>query len=96
MKLLLEWTTSIIELNINEIRDYLQKEPDLLWTPLPHTLDDFADLQSTLDHRLLGSSFQPVCAIQFLCLTFHCFEQNNIECYNLLNYLIDVTLKIRI
>lgn len=88
--LLLEWTTAIIEINTNQIKDYLQKEPDLLWTPIPHTLDDFADLQSTLDPRL-GTSFQPVCAIQFLCLTFHCFEANNMECYNLLNFLIDVT-----
>lgn len=88
--LLFEWTTAIIETNKNDIKSLLKKEPEVLWTPIPHTLDDFGQLRKKLiDMQRLGSSFQPLCAIHFICLLFHSFESDNIECCQLLNYLID-------
>ncbi|KAI8992133.1 hypothetical protein BDF20DRAFT_848438 [Mycotypha africana] len=66
---LVDWTNALIENNMNQVRRLLDKEPELLWTPIPHTLDDIDPLKEKLvQFKKLGHSFQPVCAIQFLVL----------------------------
>lgn len=86
--LLLDWTTAVIELNISNAHILLEKEPELLWTPIPHSLSDIDHLQDHLVHlNKLGTSFQPVSAIQFTLIYYNDHNEDNIK---FLTYLIEV------
>ncbi|KAI7904010.1 uncharacterized protein BX663DRAFT_560350 [Cokeromyces recurvatus] len=87
-ELLAEWTSAIIEINLTQVRLLLKQEPELLWTPIPHTLDDINHLQTKLTQiKHLGSSFYPLSAIQFICL-YHREDSQEIKKSELLTYLV--------
>jgi hypothetical protein len=91
--LLLDWTAAVTELNISAAHNLLEKEPELLWTPVPHTLDDLDHLENQLiGLNRLGSSFQPVSAIQFTCLYYQDVNNSTMESsrFKFLSYLIEV------
>lgn len=90
--LLLDWTTAVIDLNISNAHTLLEKEPELLWTPIPHSLSDIDHLQDHLVHlNKLGTSFQPMSAIQFTLVYFNEREEQEIEGdrFKFLTYLIE-------
>jgi hypothetical protein len=87
--LLVDWTTAITELDIQAVQLLLEKEPELLWTPIPHTInDDHLEHELTQSDRL-GTTFQPMCSIQFLCLFYQPEEQDNGR-MKVISYLIEV------
>jgi hypothetical protein len=84
--LLVEWTTALVNNDITQVQKFLSKEPELLWTPIPHALDDLECLEQQLvKSNKLGSTFQPVSAIQFTCLYINLEDR-----FKLLAYLIEV------
>jgi hypothetical protein len=94
--LLLDWTSAVVELNITIANKLLEKEPELLWTPIPQSIDDSRDhLQDHLvELNKLGTSFQPMSAIQFTLI--HYKQQQEEKRYKFLSYLIEVKKKIYI
>lgn len=88
--LLMDWTSAVTELNTLTAHKLLEKEPELLWTPIPHSLDDTDHLQDQLAHlNRLGSSFQPVSAIQFTLLQYRDSGHQE-DRFKFLCYLIEV------
>ncbi|KAI8094599.1 hypothetical protein BDF21DRAFT_97584 [Thamnidium elegans] len=90
--LLMDWTQAVTELNRTIAHTLLEKEPELLWTPIPHALDDTDHLLNELVQLTkLGSSFQPVSAIQFTLLQYRENSQDSIqlERFKFLSYLIE-------
>ncbi|KAI9483225.1 MAG: hypothetical protein EXX96DRAFT_647989 [Benjaminiella poitrasii] len=86
--LLEEWTNAIIEIDLIRVHSLLKQEPELLWTPIPHALDDMDHLTSQLAKTTcLGQSFHPLGAIQFVCL-FHRNDSREAKKIKLLTYLI--------
>lgn len=91
--LLMDWTQAVTELNRTTAHTLLEKEPELLWTPIPHALDDTDHLLNELVQLTkLGSSFQPVSAIQFTLLQYRENSQDSIQLdrFKFLSYLIEV------
>ncbi|KAI9365837.1 hypothetical protein BD770DRAFT_439059 [Pilaira anomala] len=90
--LLMDWTLAVTELNTSIAHKLLEKEPELLWTPIPHALDDTDHLLNELvELTKLGSSFQPVSAIQFTLLQYRENSQDSIQLdrFKFLSYLIE-------
>ena len=80
--LLVDWTTAVTELDLDQSKLLLEKEPELLWTPIPHIIDDHLQ-RHLLELDKLGTTFQPVNAIQFTCL----FNQDVNEAQQRLDFL---------
>lgn len=94
--LLLDWTSAVTELDISIANKLLEKEPELLWTPIPQSIDDRDHLQDHLVQlNKLGTSFQPMSAIQY---TLIHYKENQQEMNRLefLTYLIEVQKNIYI
>lgn len=88
--LLMDWTSAVTELNTLTAHTLLEKEPELLWTPIPQSLDDTDHLQDQLAQlNKLGSSFQPVSAIQFTLLHYRDMGLQE-DRFKFLSYLIEV------
>lgn len=95
--LLLDWTAAVIDLNISNAHKLLEKEPELLWTPIPQSLSDVDHLQDHLVHlNKLGTSFQPVSAIQFTLIYYNELDEEEKERdrFKFLTYLIEVSISV--
>jgi hypothetical protein len=95
--LLLDWSTAVIELKLEKVHGLLEKEPELLWTPIPHSLDEPDHLNQQLHQLLkLGTSFLPVSAIQYCLIQYKDLPDMSEQAkrYSLLAYLIEVGQKI--
>jgi hypothetical protein len=95
--LLLDWSTAVIELKLEKVHGLLEKEPELLWTPIPHSLDEPDHLNQQLHQLLkLGTSFLPVSAIQYCLIQYKDLPDMSEQAkrYRLLAYLIEVGQKI--
>lgn len=89
--LLMDWTSAVTEFNTLSAHSLLEKEPELLWTPIAHSLDDTDHLQDQLAHlNKLGTSFQPVSAIQFTLLQYRDTGGSEEDQFQFLSYLIEV------
>ncbi|KAI8641612.1 hypothetical protein BD408DRAFT_367978 [Parasitella parasitica] len=80
--ILVEWTTALVDNDITLVQKFLLKEPELLWTPIPQSLDNLDHLEQRLaESKKLGSTFQPVSAIQFTCLYINQDDQLKLIAY---------------
>ncbi|KAI8990205.1 hypothetical protein BDB01DRAFT_848285 [Pilobolus umbonatus] len=92
--LLLDWTEAITTIQLDKVQQLLNKEPELLWTPIPQTLIDVDHLLNRLHQSArLGNSFQPVCAIHYALIYYQEVSTETIQAgqlnrYQLLSYLI--------
>lgn len=88
--LLVDWTRAVTELDIHAVQLLLEKEPELLWTPIPHTIDD-DDLELALAQSdCLGTTFQPMNSIQFLCLFHDSQQDQDSNRIDVISFLIEV------
>lgn len=69
-ELLTDWTLAVTNSDITKVQALLKVEPELLWTPIPHSQDD--DLEKRLVQlEYLGTQFQPLCAVHISILYYN-------------------------
>ncbi|CAO3673498.1 unnamed protein product [Rhizopus stolonifer] len=69
-ELLTDWTLAVTNSDITKVQALLKVEPELLWTPIPHSQDD--DLERRLVQlEYLGTQFQPLCAVHISILYYN-------------------------
>jgi hypothetical protein len=90
--LLVDWTTAVTELDIQTVQLLLEKEPELLWTPIPHTINDDHLQRELTELDRLGTTFQPMSSIQFMCLFYQqdLDKEQDSSRIKVISYLIEV------